>query len=595
MSTIYNIVLQGASLIATADSTANVNVVDVVGNKEDVANRTADEASLMGLLRQVDADVTLIATAVGASSTVTGTADSGTTATLVDAALTQADDYFNGMVLIMTSGSNVGLARTIYDFVAGTDTVYVEPAFPAAIAITDTYIILPRNDFADILLGYNSADNAADTTLVVANANGSVLERLEYIQVDSATIITAVGTTIPALIGTPVADLATDIAAVKTEVDKIGTPVADVSTDIAAIKTVVDAVEVDTTSIETKVDTVDGIVDAIKLITDTLPDAGALTSLAQDLTVAKEATLGVPTGASLSVDIAALSTLLGVPAVSVGADIIAMQVDVTAIALDTSTTIPGLIGTPVATLATDIAGVQADVTSILLDTNTTIPALLGTPAVDLATDIAAINTLIGATVLGTVTADIQALDTKLGTPAGADVSTDIAAIVTQIGAPVGADISADIAAVQTVVDNIEDLLDGTTGTATALRREIGKMQVFEKGITQAANAGVTVLGTVTTRPVLIKSVTLYSQGATSGDLTSAAIKGGTAQATIFITDVQAAKVNIDADSEQVYTAGAWYLPAGATVVVDLQGTGATAVDLVAVFTYEAVLDGGYIA
>jgi len=373
MSTTYNIVLQGASLLATANATTNVNLVDVLGNKADVANRTASQASVVGLLRQLDADLTLVAGALGATSTITGVADNGTTTTLVDATLTQADDYFNGMVLIMTSGNNVGLARTIYDFVAGTDTVYVEPAFPSAIAITDTYTILPRSNFADILLGHNNADNAADTTLVIANADGSILERIEYVQ-------TAVDTTIPALIGTPLVDLATDLASINT---LIGTPVVNVSTDIAAI--------------------------------------------------------------------------------------------------------------------------------------------------------------------------------------------------------------------QTVVDNIEDLLDGTTATAIALRREIGKMQVFEKGITGASNAGLVVLGTVTTRPVILKSVTLYSQGATSGDLTSAAIKGGTAQATIFITDVQAAKANIDADSEQVYTLGAWYLPAGATVVVDLQGTGATAVDLVAVFTYEAVLDGGYIA
>ena len=79
----------------------------------------------------------------------------------------------------------------------------------------------------------------------------------------------------------------TEIAAIKTVVDTISTNVTTiddlVDTEVAAIKTVVDRIETDTTSIETKVDTVstnlttvDDFVDteiaAIKLVTDKLDD-----------------------------------------------------------------------------------------------------------------------------------------------------------------------------------------------------------------------------------------------------------------------------------------------------------------------------------
>ena len=63
----------------------------------------------------------------------------------------------------------------------------------------------------------------------------------------------------------------TEIAAIKTVVDTISTNVTTiddlVDTEVAAIKTVVDRIETDTTSIEAKVDTVDTVVDRIE--TDT--------------------------------------------------------------------------------------------------------------------------------------------------------------------------------------------------------------------------------------------------------------------------------------------------------------------------------------
>jgi hypothetical protein len=58
--------------------------------------------------------------------------------------------------------------------------------------------------------------------------------------------------------------------------------------DITAIKTKTDNLPANT---DTVLSTIDTVVDAIKAVTDLLPDAGALTSLAQDSTVAKAAAL----------------------------------------------------------------------------------------------------------------------------------------------------------------------------------------------------------------------------------------------------------------------------------------------------------------
>src|SRR3990172_8669225 len=61
---------------------------------------------------------------------VSGTADSGTTTTLVDADRTEADtDYWKGAVLLMTSGNLAGQRRRISAFTPASDTITVDVAF----------------------------------------------------------------------------------------------------------------------------------------------------------------------------------------------------------------------------------------------------------------------------------------------------------------------------------------------------------------------------------------------------------------------------------------------------------------------------------
>ena len=87
-------------------------------------------------------DVGLKATANTKYSYVAGVTgfivDSGTTTTIVDAALTEADNYWNGFKITITSGVNNGLVGVVTDFDAASDTLTVT-AFPTAFVAAVTY------------------------------------------------------------------------------------------------------------------------------------------------------------------------------------------------------------------------------------------------------------------------------------------------------------------------------------------------------------------------------------------------------------------------------------------------------------------------
>ena len=77
------------------------------------------------------------------------TADSGTTTTLVDAGLTQADDYWNGALLIFRTGTNIGRTAIITDFDAGTDTLTFAPAMPDAVT-SEGFALIPGLGWSDV-------------------------------------------------------------------------------------------------------------------------------------------------------------------------------------------------------------------------------------------------------------------------------------------------------------------------------------------------------------------------------------------------------------------------------------------------------------
>lgn len=142
---------------------------------------------------------------------------------------------------------------------------------------------------------------------------------------------------------------------------------------------------------------------------------------------------------------------------------------------------------------------------------------------------------------------------------------------------------------------VEDLLDGTTTTPIVYRREYGKVQIIEVSITAAANAGVTTVATITAQPCLIKSTVIHADAAQTADMTSCALEGGTGQVVEFIGAGSATQGNLDAADKQVSATGRWRLAATKTITIDLQGTGATAVNLTVTIEYIACVDGGYLA
>ena len=67
------------------------------------------------------------------------TAASGTVRTAMAAALTEADDYWNGAIVRWDDGDNAGLYSSVFDFDAGTDTLTFDEELPNAVASGDKF------------------------------------------------------------------------------------------------------------------------------------------------------------------------------------------------------------------------------------------------------------------------------------------------------------------------------------------------------------------------------------------------------------------------------------------------------------------------
>ncbi len=76
------------------------------------------------------------------------TASGGTTSTVVCAALTESNDYWNGALLRWDSGANAGLWSNVGDFVSGTDTLVLDDVLPVAAANGDEFTLFLGGKFA---------------------------------------------------------------------------------------------------------------------------------------------------------------------------------------------------------------------------------------------------------------------------------------------------------------------------------------------------------------------------------------------------------------------------------------------------------------
>ena len=196
----------------------------------------------------IDADALASDAVTEARSIVSGTADSGSTTTMVDAARTEADtDYWKDLAILFTSGTISGQARLITAFNAATDTITFSPATTQAVG-TNTYEILPN-----VAAAGASAPTAVEVAAAVWN--------------EDATAHQTQGTFGQA-IGDPVADTNTIYKGVVT--DATG---ATVGVDVVAVKAETASIQTDTNDIQTKIGTPAGAsISADLLVIDNFVD-----------------------------------------------------------------------------------------------------------------------------------------------------------------------------------------------------------------------------------------------------------------------------------------------------------------------------------
>jgi hypothetical protein len=176
--------LSGTALPAAAADAAGGLVISDAGGF-DIDNRAPAAASVTNMnvvfntdfatnydttLDMWNVDVTYIA-GIAAPTPVTGTADSGTTLTMVDAARTEADaDYWKDSWILFTSGTISGQCRLITAFDAGTDTITFSPATTQAVS-TNTYEIIPAGRVDAGLIAGQTITAAAGVTFPTSVAS----------------------------------------------------------------------------------------------------------------------------------------------------------------------------------------------------------------------------------------------------------------------------------------------------------------------------------------------------------------------------------------------------------------------------------------
>lgn len=218
----------------------------------------------------------------------------------------------------------------------------------SSIRVDKNFTVLPISNttnnetFADVVGNKtDAASNTADITsaigllrYIVANLSTDTEVAALIGELDSA-IATGTVSDVKVLMSY-IKQLVTEVQVVDTSVDSIlvdtsttipaliGTPVTDISTDIA---------------------TVDTVVDAVKAVTDVLPDSGALTSIAQEVTI------GTPIDTDIATDIKNVKTVVDT---------------ITGYSLDATVAKEATLGTPVADVSTDIAAIKTVVDAILV-------------------------------------------------------------------------------------------------------------------------------------------------------------------------------------------------------------------------------------
>lgn len=224
----------------------------------------------------IDADALAADAATEIRSLASGTSDSGTTTTMVDAARTEADtDYWKDQWIIFTSGNLLGQCRLITGFNAATDTITFAPATTQA-AGTHTYEILPAAKVAgvtlvDTLTTYtgNTAQTGDSFARLGAPAAASVSADILAIDNLVDDLESRIGT--PSNLGSG-ATVAANLVDIEGQTDDIGAAGAGLTAlaTQASVNIIDDFLDTEVAAILAAVDTE---VAAIKAKTDNLPAA----------------------------------------------------------------------------------------------------------------------------------------------------------------------------------------------------------------------------------------------------------------------------------------------------------------------------------
>lgn len=229
---------------------------------------------------------------------LTGGADSGTTTTMVDAALTQATDVFAGSVILFCNLGNAKASRVIDSFNPATDTItWLEP-LPTAIT-TEDYIILQG--------GYNL--NIENIIAIKAKTDG-----LPSDPADASDVAAAIAAlTIPS--AAAVADAVWDEAiAGHLAAGSTGAVLDAIQASATNLELTVGGLEASLTTIDNYLDTeVANIENQVTELYLDLIDGGRLDLLLDSI----KAILGTPVDTDLATDISNISAGSGLDAAGV--------------------------------------------------------------------------------------------------------------------------------------------------------------------------------------------------------------------------------------------------------------------------------------
>jgi len=143
---------------------------------------TVKASSEVGDAREIDTKLSYISEELEIDPTF-GTAEAGSDAShLVCSSLTRPSGDYVDWHLLMLTGVNAGLMRRVSGWSLTTHTLTLAGAFPGAIAAGDAFDLLSINASANRFVGQNDDNNEVDTSLVVANRDGSLLERVEDVR-----------------------------------------------------------------------------------------------------------------------------------------------------------------------------------------------------------------------------------------------------------------------------------------------------------------------------------------------------------------------------------------------------------------------------